>query len=147
MPLILDEPAPFAQHGSRHRSCTAGGRRRFLHVDPARRAAEPAVTQDRSVSSPDPVADAAAESRRQHRAAALERELFALRRLRAEVELMQPGLLLDRLEGWHSGAAVRYAERVLDVRLGLAGSVHLLGAAEHQVEAALERVRARGALS
>jgi hypothetical protein len=62
------------------------------------------------------------------------------------VELTQPGLLLDRLEGWHSGAADQYAERVLDVRLGLAGAVHLLAASEREVDAALERVRASGAL-
>jgi hypothetical protein len=81
------------------------------------------------------------------RAEALEHELFAIRRLRVEVELTQPGLLLERLEGWHSGAAEHYAERVRDVRLGLAGAVHLLTATESAVAEAVELVRARGAWS
>lgn len=95
------------------------------------------------MSSPDPLADTVALARRSH----LERELVALRRLRAEVELTLPGLLLDRPDGWHSGAADRYAERVLDVRLGLAGAVHLLTTCERTVEAALERARASGTAS
>jgi hypothetical protein len=96
------------------------------------------------VHSPDPHAVDLAG--RAQRVEALERELFSLRRLRGEVELMQPGLLLDRLEGWHSGAAELYAERVLDVRLALAGAIHLLAAAERALGAALERARASGGL-
>jgi hypothetical protein len=98
------------------------------------------------VSSPaDPQVDAAA-ARRAHRLDAIERELFALRKLRAEVDLVRPGLLLDRLEGWHSAAAEHYAERVVDVRLGLAGAVHLLATAERSLGAALEHARRGGAL-
>ncbi|MGR0218797.1 hypothetical protein [Agromyces sp. ZXT2-6] len=80
-------------------------------------------------------------ARRSRRADALERELYAVRTLRAEVELMQPGLLLDRLEGWHAGAAEHYAERVRDVRLALAGAAHLLATTERALAAALERER------
>jgi hypothetical protein len=98
------------------------------------------------VSPPDPHLDAASLhlAARAHRAEALERELFALRRLRAEIELMQPGLLLERLEGWHAGAADHYAERVLDVRLALAGAMHLLSTAERSLDVALDRLRAGG---
>ena len=78
------------------------------------------------------------------RAEALQRELYALRTLRAEVEAMQPGLLLERLDGWHAGAAEHYAERVRDVRLGIAGAEHLLADADRAVAAALERARAGG---
>lgn len=81
------------------------------------------------------------------RAEALERELYALRTLRAEVELMQPGLLIERLDGWHSGAAEHYAERVTDVRLGLAAAEHLLADAERSVAVALRQARADGGRS
>lgn len=83
----------------------------------------------------------------ERRAEALERELYALRTLRAEVEAMQPGLLLERLDGWHAGAAEHYAERIRDVRLGLAGAEHLLTDAERAVAVALERSRAEGGWS
>jgi hypothetical protein len=94
----------------------------------------------RSASALAAIADA------ERRAEALERELYALRTLRAEVEAMQPGLLLERLDGWHAGAAEHYAERVRDVRLGLAGAEHLLADAERAVVTALERSRAGGGL-
>lgn len=80
----------------------------------------------------------------ERRAHALERELYALRTLRAEVDAMRPGLLLEQLDGWHATAAEHYAERVRDVRLGLAGAEHLLADAERAVVTALERSRAGG---
>lgn len=86
----------------------------------------------------------AAIAEAERRAQALERELYALRTLRAEVDAMRPGLLLERLDGWHAGAAEHYAERVRDVRLGLAGAEHLLADAERAVLRALERSRAGG---
>jgi hypothetical protein len=86
----------------------------------------------------------AAIAEAERRAQALERELYALRILRAEVDAMQPGLLLEQLDGWHAGAAEHYAERVRDVRLGLAGAEHLLADAERAVATALERSRAGG---
>jgi hypothetical protein len=128
-------------------SCTAAPVGLPSTASAGTRFAAASVAQARSVHSPDPRADAVDLARRAQRAEALERELFALRRLRAEVELTQPGLLLDRLEGWHSGAAEQYAERVLDVRLGLAGAMHLLAAAERVIGAALDRARASGNLS
>lgn len=91
--------------------------------------------------SPSAVAAIAEAERRAH---ALECELYALRTLRAEVDAMRPGLLLDQLDGWHAGAAEHYAERVRDVRLGIAGAEHLLAAAERAVAIALERSRVAG---
>lgn len=86
----------------------------------------------------------AAIAEAERRAQALERELYALRTLRAEVDAMRPGLLLEQLDGWRAGAAEHYAERVRDVRLGLAGAEYLLADAEGAVATALERSRAGG---
>lgn len=94
--------------------------------------------------SADPHLVSEAMARDARRAEALQRELYALRTLRAEVEAMQPGLLLERLDGWHAAAAEHYAERVRDVRLGIAGAEHLLAEADRAVAAALERARAGG---
>ncbi|MGR2752328.1 hypothetical protein [Agromyces arachidis] len=90
-------------------------------------------------------ADAATAARSQARAEALERELHVLRVLRAEVERAQPGLILEQVDGWHSGAARHYLDRVRDLRLALAGAVHLLAEAEEVVAA--EHARSRSGLA
>lgn len=81
------------------------------------------------------------------RAEALERELYAVRLLLAEVQQLRPGLLLDRLDGWHAGAADHYAERVRDIRLALAGTEHVMHDAEHALAAGVDALRRRGATS
>jgi hypothetical protein len=96
----------------------------------------------------DALADAAhAAIRDAPRAEALERELVVVRVLRAEVEQLQPGLLLEQLDGWHAGAAEHYAERVREIRLTLAGAEHLLLEAERALCAALELLRRWGIAS
>ncbi|HEX6955487.1 MAG TPA: hypothetical protein VF156_11460 [Agromyces sp.] len=96
------------------------------------------------MTSTDPHLAPEATTRHARLAEALRRELYALRTLRAEVEAMQPGLLPERIDGWHAGAAEYYAERVRDVRLGIAGAQHLLADAERAVAVALEGSRAGG---
>jgi hypothetical protein len=76
---------------------------------------------------------------------AIERALMTLRALRAEVEHVRPGLLLERIDGWHSDAAERYAGRALEVRYSLAGAEQVLLDAESELEA--ERRRALSARS
>ena len=73
---------------------------------------------------------------------ALDQVLFGLRGFRAEVERVRPGLLLDRVDGWHSAAADLYAGRAAEVRYALAGAEQLLLDAEAEVVAERERVRA-----
>jgi hypothetical protein len=70
---------------------------------------------------------------------AIERALMTLRALRAEVEHVRPGLLLERIDGWHSDAAERYAGRALEVRYSLAGAEQVLLDAESELEAARRR--------
>lgn len=76
---------------------------------------------------------------------ALDQVLFGLRAFRAEVERVRPGLLLDRVEGWHSAAADLYAGRAAEVRYALAGAEQLLLDAEAEVVAERERERAHAA--
>lgn len=77
---------------------------------------------------------------------AIDQALFGLRTFRAEVERVRPGLMLDRIDGWHSDAAGLYADRATEVRYALAGAEHLLLEAETELAAELERVRAAGAV-
>ncbi|WP_430646784.1 hypothetical protein [Agromyces sp. GXS1127] len=72
---------------------------------------------------------------------ALERALVALRRLRVEVEHVRPGLVLERIEGWHAEAADRYAGRAGELRLALAGAERSLLDAEGRLEVERERTR------
>jgi len=73
---------------------------------------------------------------------ALERELTVLRMLRVEVEQFRPGLLPDHgTDGWRSSAAERYAERLDELRLALAGAERLLLDAEAGLVRRLEHVR------
>ncbi|GAA1058952.1 hypothetical protein [Agromyces bracchium] len=75
------------------------------------------------------------------RLAAIEQALFALRRLRVEVEQVRPGLVLERLDGWHDDAAALYADRALELRFALAGAEHGLLDAEQALVAERERAR------
>ncbi|MEI5584579.1 MULTISPECIES: hypothetical protein [unclassified Agromyces] len=88
---------------------------------------------------------ALAALRASRRAEALERELLAVRVLRVEVEQMRAGLLLDRLDGWHAGAAENYAGRVREIRVAIAGAEHLVREAEGALVAALDHARRNGA--
>jgi hypothetical protein len=73
---------------------------------------------------------------------ALERELTVLRMLRVEVEQFRPGLLPDDgTDGWRSSAAERYAERLDELRIALAGAERLLLDAESGLVRHLERLR------
>lgn len=73
---------------------------------------------------------------------ALERELTVLRMLRVEVEQFRPGLLPDHgTDGWRSSAADRYAERLDELRLALAGAERLLLDVEAGLVRLLDRVR------
>lgn len=76
---------------------------------------------------------------------ALDQVLFGLRAFRAEVERVRPGLVLDRIDGWHSAAAALYSERAAEVRYSLAGAEQLLLDAEAELVA--ERERGRAALT
>jgi hypothetical protein len=71
----------------------------------------------------------------------LERDLIALRRLRVEVEQVRPGLVLERIEGWHADAADLYADRARDLRIALAGAEQSLLDAERRLGAEVERAR------
>ena len=84
--------------------------------------------------------DSAAADRRIE---AIERALLTVRALRAEVERVRPGLLLERIDGWHSDAAELYAARALEVRYSLAGAEQVLLDAEAELEAELEAERRR----
>lgn len=75
----------------------------------------------------------------------LERALLAVRRLRVEVEHVRPGLVLERIEGWHADAADLYAERASELRYALAGAERALLDAEGRL--AVERERARDAVT
>jgi hypothetical protein len=75
----------------------------------------------------------------------LEQVLYALRRLRAEVESVRPGLVLDRVAGWHSGAAELYAERAFEVRYALAGAERSLEDAELELTSERYRLHAAAA--
>ncbi len=72
---------------------------------------------------------------------AIEQALFALRRLRVEVESVRPGLVLERLDGWHDDAADLYAERARELRFALAGAEGALVDAETRLVAERERAR------
>lgn len=73
---------------------------------------------------------------------ALERELTVLRMLRVEVEQFRPGLLPDHgTDGWRSSSAERYAERLDELRLALAGAEGFLHDAEAGLVRHLDRVR------
>lgn len=76
---------------------------------------------------------------------ALDQVLFGLRAFRAEVERVRPGLVLDRIDGWHSAAADLYSGRAAEVRYALAGAEQLLLDAEAELVA--ERERGRAALT
>lgn len=76
---------------------------------------------------------------------ALDQVLFGLRAFRAEVERVRPGLVLDRIDGWHSAAADLYSGRAAEVRYALAGAEQLLLEAEAELSA--ERERGRAALT
>ncbi|WP_438853413.1 hypothetical protein [Agromyces sp. M3QZ16-3] len=69
----------------------------------------------------------------------IEQALLALRRLRVEVEQVAPGLVLERLDGWHDDAADLYADRARELRLALAGAGRALFEAEHGLVAERER--------
>ena len=73
---------------------------------------------------------------------ALDQVLFGLRAFLAEVERVRPGLVLDRIDGWHSAAADLYSGRAAEVRYALAGAEQLLLDAEAELVAELERGRA-----
>ncbi|WP_401000582.1 hypothetical protein [Agromyces sp. GXQ0307] len=75
------------------------------------------------------------------RLAAIEQALAALRRLRVEVEQIRPGLVLERLDGWHDDAAELYAHRARELRFALAGAEQGLLDAEHGLVAERERAR------
>ncbi|MFC9917188.1 hypothetical protein [Agromyces binzhouensis] len=77
------------------------------------------------------------------RLGAIDQALWALRRLRVEVEQVRPGLVLERLEGWHDDAAELYADRARELRFALAGAERSLLDAEDRL--AVERERAREA--
>ena len=83
--------------------------------------------------------DGAAADRRLE---AIERALLTVRALRAEVERVRPGLLLERIDGWHSDAAELYAARALEVRYSLAGAEQVLLEAESELEAERQRAHA-----
>jgi hypothetical protein len=83
--------------------------------------------------------DAAAADRRLE---AIDQTLFGLRAFRAEVEQVRPGLVLERIDGWHSAAADLYSGRAAEVRYSLAGAERLLLDAEAELVAERERVRA-----
>lgn len=70
---------------------------------------------------------------------AIERALLTVRALRAEVEHVRPGLVLDRIEGWHSDAAELYAGRALELRYSLAGAERMLLDAESELDAQRRR--------
>ncbi|MBM7502855.1 hypothetical protein ACFPER_05190 [Agromyces aurantiacus] len=72
---------------------------------------------------------------------ALDHLLFGLRAFRAEVERVQPGLVLERIDGWHSGAADHYADRTTEVRVAVAGAERFLLDAEAAIAIARERAR------
>ncbi|GAA1058008.1 hypothetical protein GCM10017608_04110 [Agromyces luteolus] len=76
------------------------------------------------------------------RLGAVEQALLALRRLRVEVEQVRPGLVLDRIDGWHADAADLYAERARELRFALAGAEQALLDAEARLEVEHERARA-----
>lgn len=77
---------------------------------------------------------------------ALDQVLFGLRAFLAEVERVRPGLVLDRIDGWHSAAADLYSGRAAEVRYALAGAEQLLLDAEAELVAERERGRGRAAL-
>ncbi|MRX43751.1 hypothetical protein [Agromyces kandeliae] len=77
------------------------------------------------------------------RLGAIDRALIALRRLRVEVEQVRPGLVLERLDGWHDDAADLYADRARELRFALAGAERSLLDAEDRL--VVERERAREA--
>lgn len=83
--------------------------------------------------------DAAASDRRLE---AIERALMAVRALRAEVEHVRPGLVLERVDGWHSDTAELYGARAVEVRYALAGAERVLLEAESELEAARRRAHA-----
>lgn len=85
-----------------------------------------------SVRPPPAALEGAAADRRLE---AIERALLTLRALRAEVEHVRPGLVLERIDGWHSDAAELYAARALEVRYSLAGAEQVLLEAESELEA------------
>jgi hypothetical protein len=75
---------------------------------------------------------------------AIERELTVLRMLRVEVEQFRPGLLPDDgTDGWRSIAADRYAERLDEVRIAVAGAERLLLDAESGLVEHLDRLRSQ----
>lgn len=78
---------------------------------------------------------------------ALDQVLFGLRAFRAEVERVRPGLVLDRIDGWHSAAADLYSGRAAEVRYALAGAEQLLLDAEAGLVAEREHERGRAALT
>jgi hypothetical protein len=73
---------------------------------------------------------------------AIDQALFGLRAFLAEVERVRPGLVIDRIDGWHSVAADLYSGRAAEVRYSLAGAEQLLRDAEAELVAARERVQA-----
>lgn|GEM_PF-2635245 len=75
------------------------------------------------------------------RLGAIEQTLLALRTLRVEVELVRPGLVLERIDGWHADAAELHAERASELRLALAGAEQALLDAEAGLEVERERAR------
>jgi hypothetical protein len=76
---------------------------------------------------------------------AIERALLTVRALRVEVEHVRPGLVRERIVGWHSDAAELYGARALEVRYSLAGAEQVLLDAEAELEAEQRHANAAGA--